>query len=262
MLVISHDAQHRVTFSQIGITVSIIQAHGCLVKLHLDDPESASVGIGQNVGDGHTPVTIDDHAFESADARERAHCICRELNLLRVRLESTQRRIDRGELFDPSSTLQWMFSSVKSVDQEMSLRPVASITAAAPPIRLLIVEDSDNERGLVASLLAQRGFDVYVARGSVDVHRPLRLLGCSRPDLVLMDMQLPLPNGIETLHRIREDDSLSDLKVYAITSCARRPEIEPVGRGWDRWFQTPININKLIECLLADIFSCTQTVGR
>ena len=113
----------------------------------------------------------------------------------------------------------------------------------------------------MAYCLARHGFDVYVTPGFAEAKKRLRMWGCSRPDLVLMDMRLPLSRGLETLHQIRDDEGLADLKVFAVAACTRQPELEPVGRGWDGWFQTPVNMDRVIEHLVAEIHPCAQTVA-
>ena len=206
-------------------------------------------------------MAIDDAVADTVDSREKEHRRCNELNLLQLRLETIQRRIDRGEVFDPASTLQWLLGNVKSFEQELSISHTACVAAGAGrPLRILIVEDSDNERRLMAYLLAQEGFEVHVARDGVEAIEQLRMWGCSKPDLVLMDMEMPLSNGFETLQRIREDEGLADLRVFAVTGSPRQPQNEPVGRGWDGWFQKPINIGKLIGCIRAETLGQTQVV--
>ncbi len=115
-------------------------------------------------------------------------------------------------------------------------------------IRLLIVEDSDNERNLMAYLLASHGCDVHVARDGAEALEQLRMLG-TMPDFVLMDMEMPFSNGLQALHKIREDERLSQLKVFAVTGSPRVVEDEPAGRGWDGWFAKPLDVSKLVKRL-------------
>lgn len=116
---------------------------------------------------------------------------------------------------------------MRAFDQEVGLSRNPGIRGTAGrPLRLLIVEDSDNERRLLACLLAQQGFDVHVARDGAEALEQIRMIGCLKPDVVLMDMQMPISNGLETLQRIREDEGLADLKMFTVTGSIRQPEHE------------------------------------
>ncbi len=129
-----------------------------------------------------------------------------ELNLLHLRMEAIQRKIDRGELVDAQAALATLLDKFSSIDYEL----VDNCNEKAPlkqgrPISLLVVEDSDNERKLVAYLLAGRGFDVRVARDGLEALEQLQV-GFFHPDFILMDLQMPLSNGLETLMQIRADE--------------------------------------------------------
>ncbi len=262
MLVISRHAQQEIVFPHLGIKVSVLQVRGRLVKLGIEAPEAVKI-FRQEILDGEElAVAMEQDHAESVDSQSKEHRRRNELNLLQLRLESLQRRIDRGEIVDPESTLEWLLGNVNTFDQEIGLSRNSGFPGTAGrPLRLLIVEDSDNERRLLAYLLAQQGFDVHVARDGAEALEQIRMIGSSRPDVVLMDMQMPMVNGLETLQRIRDDEGLADLKVFAVTGSIRQPEHEPIGRGWDGWFQKPINISKLIECIRAETSDCTYATG-
>jgi CheY-like chemotaxis protein len=122
------------------------------------------------------------------------------------------------------------------------------------PCRLLIVEDADNERQLMAYLLARHGFDVSVARDGGEAmeyltHAPVL------PRCILMDLNMPVANGTETLQWIREDPRLTHLNVFAVTGQTRSPELEPIGRGWDGWFVKPIDVELLLQSIPQTPFS-------
>jgi len=262
MLVISRHADQEIVFPHLGIRVSVLQVRGRLVKLGIEAPRAVKVFRQEILADEESAVATDHDNVETVDAERKEHRRRNELNLLQLRLESLQRRIDLGEIVDPESTLEWLLGNVRAFDQEIGLsRNLGFPGTAGRPLRLLIVEDSDNERRLLAYLLSQQGFDVHVARDGAEALQQIRMFGCQRPDVVLMDMQMPMSNGLETLQRIRDDEGLADLKVFAVTGFIRRPEHEPIGNGWDGWFQKPINISKLIECIRAETSGCAYAAG-
>ena len=262
MLVISRHPQQEIVFPHLGITVSVLQVRGRIVKLGIDAPQAVKVFRPEIRGAEESAAPVDETTTGTFDCDRKEHRRRNELNLLQLRLESLQRRIDKGEIVDPESTLEWLLGNVRAFEREIDFERNPGVPGTAGrPLRLLIVEDSDNERRLLAYLLAQQGFDVHVARDGGEALEQIRMIGCSKPDIVLMDMEMPISNGLETLQRIRDDEGLADLKVFAVTGSIRQPENEPVGRGWDGWFRKPINVSKLIEGIRAETSGCAFAAG-
>ncbi|EMI17264.1 Signal transduction response regulator, receiver region domain protein [Rhodopirellula maiorica SM1] len=202
-----------------------------------------------------------------------------QLNVVQLYLDAIQSRIDRGELFDVQTMIDTLVARLNNENREENEnheenRDHASprqgnIRAAAvsehdkshprtnqsnitdPRVRLLVVEDSDNERSLMTYLLASQGFVVHVARDGGEACERLQYWG-TLPDVILMDMQMPMLGGLETLHRIRQNERTRDLLVYAITGSRRQTEDEPTGRGWDRWFAKPLDIKELVQAIHED----------
>ena len=103
--------------------------------------------------------------------------------------------------------------------------PVPDRVAPAPtseamlamPIRVLVVDDNDTNRGLLCDYLVNAGFDV---RGASDGPTALILMPQFRPDIVVMDVQMPHMNGMEATRRIREttDSVLAATPVLGLTA--------------------------------------------
>jgi len=248
MLVLSRRAQQQIVFPHLGIRLSVLQVKGRLVKLGIEAPDSVSVLReeltldGEPVSPGMSGVTAEKHL----DHQRR-----NELNLLSLRLESVQRRIDRGELLDAQEALDSLLNKFSAIDHELDDdRREHRLLKQGRPIRLLVVEDSDNERQLMAYLLAERGFDVQVARDGVEALEQLQVAQF-QPEFILMDMQMPCSDGLQTLLQIRADERLRCLKVFAVTGMARDYDNEPLAHSWDGWFQKPLNVSALVDTLNA-----------
>lgn len=237
MLVLSRRAQQEIVFPNLGIRINVLKVQGKLVKLGIEaPPEVAVLRKEANAGS----EAADSEAKGAAEHRRR-----NELNLLHLRVAALQRRIDRGEQVDLLSAFTELVDHYAGVDR--ALAPSEQVSGDPGRLRrLLVVEDSDNERQLLAYLLASHGFDVQVAR---DGQEALDCLseGLFRPEFVLMDMQMPVINGAETLELIRADDRFADTKVFAVTG--QRFEDEPNATKWDGWFQKPVNIQSLLATL-------------
>lgn len=238
MLVLSRRAQQEILFPNLGIRINVLKVQGKLVKLGIEAPPEVSV-LRQELND-----KLD--SCESANTSE--HRRRNELNLLYLRVAALQRRIDRGENVDLVKTFSELIDYYSGVDREL-MAPARSDSAPGRACKLLVVEDSDNERQLLAYLLASHGFDVQVARDGQEALRCL-IEGLFRPEIVLMDMQMPIINGAETLELIRADERFSTTKVYAVTG--QRFEDEPNATKWDGWFQKPVDIKFLLATLNAE----------
>ncbi len=237
MLVLSRRAQQRVVFPHLGITLSILQVRGRIVKIGIEAPESIKV-LREEIAQTH-----DDAESFSEDEHRRRN----ELNVLQLRLDALQARLDRGEDIDAAAVLQSFVGKASVADHRLApAQTHLSPTTEGRPIRLLVVEDSDNERGLMAFVLASQGFDVHVARDGAEALEQLQMWG-TMPDFVLMDMQMPVSGGLATLQCIRHDERLAHLQVFAVTGSPRNRGQEPAGRGWDGWFQKPLNVAALVE---------------
>lgn len=96
-----------------------------------------------------------------------------------------------------------------------------------PAHRVLVAEDSPTQRALVVGILTEEGLDVHEAddgRIAVDLCRILR------PDLMILDLDLPRLNGHEVLVRIRNDRKSGSIPIVVLTADERD---EAVGRALD-----------------------------
>ena len=83
--------------------------------------------------------------------------------------------------------------------------------------RILIVEDTEDNRRILRDLLTHAGFQVLEA---VNGERGVAAAAEHRPDLILMDVQLPILDGYEATRRIKADPSLQHIPIIAVTSYA------------------------------------------
>ena len=82
---------------------------------------------------------------------------------------------------------------------------------------ILIVEDNELNRDMLSRRLERRGFEVSIA---VDGQEGLDMIKSKRPDLVLMDMDLPIIDGWEATRQAKNDSSISAIPIIALTAHA------------------------------------------
>jgi CheY-like chemotaxis protein len=111
--------------------------------------------------------------------------------------------------------------------------------------KILVVEDNPEIRDLIARRLQRKGYAVVVAE---DGEKGLRMAKAEQPDLVLMDMELPVVAGWEATRRIKGDPQTKAIPVVAITAHATSGDRElGFQSGADGFLHKPIDFDKLFE---------------
>lgn len=111
--------------------------------------------------------------------------------------------------------------------------------------RVLIVEDSDDNRQILRDLLTNAGFEVVEA---IDGAAGVAMASQTHPDIIIMDVQLPVLDGYEATRRIKADPDLSGIPVIAVTSFAFT-EDEKASRaaGCDGYIAKPFSPGNLLS---------------
>lgn len=113
------------------------------------------------------------------------------------------------------------------------------------PGRILIVEDNDKNRLLLRDLLNYYGYEIIEAEnGEAGITKAREY----KPDLILMDIQMPVMDGFSAIINIKNDPELKDIKIIAVTSFAMAEEKEKIMKtGVDDYISKPIDIKELPE---------------
>jgi two-component system cell cycle response regulator DivK len=107
---------------------------------------------------------------------------------------------------------------------------------------ILIVEDNARNLKLARDILNHVGYLTLEADNAED---GLALARARRPDLVLMDVQLPGMNGVEALGRLRTDPLTTDIPVVALTAFAMKDDRDLLlAVGFDAYLEKPLNVRE------------------
>ena len=111
--------------------------------------------------------------------------------------------------------------------------------------KVLIVEDNELNMKLFHDLLEANGYDIVETRSGIDV---MNLARNHRPDLILMDIQLPEVSGLEVTRWLKDDDELKSIPVVAITAFAMKGDEERIRQGGcEAYLSKPISVAKFLE---------------
>ncbi len=110
--------------------------------------------------------------------------------------------------------------------------------------KVLVVEDQEDNRRILRDLLAHSGYEVVEVE---DGEKALGAAAAHHPDLILMDIQLPLLDGYEATRRIKADPELRAIPVIAITSYALSGDEDKArAAGCDAYVAKPYSPRELI----------------
>jgi CheY-like chemotaxis protein len=114
-------------------------------------------------------------------------------------------------------------------------------------IKVLIAEDNAVNRELLRELLEARGYTVVEA---CDGQEALHLIEQAQPDVLLLDIGMPVLDGFAVVRKIRENPRLATLPVLAVTAYAMQGDREKIlNSGFDGYLSKPISAVALAEAL-------------
>jgi two-component system cell cycle response regulator DivK len=110
--------------------------------------------------------------------------------------------------------------------------------------RILIVEDQEDNRMILRDLLSQAGYDLIEAVNGAD---GVAVALSERPDLILMDIQLPVMDGYEATRRIKSNAEFKSVPIIAVTSYALSgDEAKARTAGCDAYVAKPFSPRQLL----------------
>jgi two-component system cell cycle response regulator DivK len=113
------------------------------------------------------------------------------------------------------------------------------------PKKVLIVEDNELNMKLFHDLLEAQGYDILETREGLQA---LALAREHRPDLILMDIQLPEISGLEVTKWLKEDDELAHIPVIAVTAFAMKGDEERIREGGcEAYLSKPISVTLFLD---------------
>jgi len=110
--------------------------------------------------------------------------------------------------------------------------------------RILVVEDQPDNRQIIRDMLAPTDYEITEAENG---EQALTAIAKQRPDLILMDIQLPIMDGYEATCRIKADASLRSIPIIAVTSYALSGEEKKArAAGCDDYVPKPFSPRQLL----------------
>ena len=116
-------------------------------------------------------------------------------------------------------------------------------------MKLLLVEDNEMNRDMLSRRLLRRGYEIVMA---VDGGEGVEMAGSTQPDLILMDMSLPLIDGWEATRRIKAAEATRHIPIIGLTAHAMAGDREKaIEAGCDDYDTKPVELDRLIAKIQA-----------
>jgi two-component system cell cycle response regulator DivK len=110
--------------------------------------------------------------------------------------------------------------------------------------RILVVEDTEDNRRILRDLLTRAGFELIEA---MDGESGVSMATAHRPDLILMDIQLPVFDGYEATRRIKANPDTKNIPIIAVTSYALSgDESKAIAAGCDGYVAKPFSPRRIL----------------
>ncbi|TLM62065.1 MAG: PAS domain S-box protein [Deltaproteobacteria bacterium] len=230
---------------EVSLAVAIADQHPSGPRLRFD---VADTGIGiraEDVAEIFQPFSqLDPSSTRKFGGAGLGLAICTKLLTLMGGEISVASRAGVGSTFQ----VLLPFEVAGVTPPEAGSSPAGPLDApTGPPLRVLLVEDHEVNRDLFAEALSRCGHHVELAANGAEA---LAMLQCHSYDLVLMDVQMPVMDGLETIARIRakEEAEGGHLPVIALTAHAREEDrTNMLGMGFDGYVSKPMKIKTLLD---------------
>ncbi|MGE5392082.1 MAG: PAS domain S-box protein [Deltaproteobacteria bacterium] len=165
--------------------------------------------------------------------------------LLGGHLELVKSQVNKGSLF--RFTFKGRSAQADAVFEKTGAKTVKSVAADGKEWKVLVVDDRETNRELLTQLLGRIGFEV---RDAADGLAGVKEFGAWHPDLVLMDLMMPVMDGYEAITRIRQSDAGDTAAIIAISaSVMEESEAEARKAGADAFIRKPFREHDLLDLI-------------
>jgi two-component system cell cycle response regulator DivK len=126
--------------------------------------------------------------------------------------------------------------------------------------RILLVEDDVMNREMIARFLTSEGYQVISAGDGANA---VLLARKEHPDLILMDMGLPILNGWQATHRLKTAAETRSIPIIALTAFAMAEDrAKCLAVGCEAFESKPVNFNRLLEAMRQLLSQNTEAIGQ
>ncbi|MEL6105876.1 MAG: response regulator [Planctomycetota bacterium] len=257
MLVLTRRSEDLIHFPEVGITVHFLRVRSGQARVGVDAPKEISILRGE-LGDDPAVARRIGPAEVARLPKRLRHAVRNELHQISLGIHLYRELLNAGQPEEAEAA----FNTVRDVIQRLNESEWLQRAGGSPEreegesarddsttrsLQVAIVEDDRNEREMLAGFLRLRG---YTVNGFADGRQALDSLGASGlPDVIIVDMQMPVCDGAELVRTLRKDPKFDGCAIYAVSGESPAESGLSIGdkNGVDDWFPKPLNPKALME---------------
>lgn len=238
MLVLSRKVDQKIVFPGLNIGIEVVDIKGSSVRLGIDAPRQIEILRGE--------LLKSSEKLGSVSAETDIHALKNKLNAANLLIRLAQRQLELGHHEKAVCTLSDASGEFQVANRLLERKAVNRRVA-------LLAEDDHNERELLAGYLRTYGYRVVTTSNGQETLD--YLADAELPDVVLLDVAMPVRDGIDTLNVIRSQERTKDLRVWAVS--AKRPPLKSDSVAhravFDEWFEKPLDVSRLAAQMAAAV---------
>lgn len=263
MLILSRRPNEGIALPGLDVLIKVLSVRAGTCRIGLEAPPEVTVlrqELLAEVGDVRKGYLLD------RVPRQIRHDILNEINAIQIGLTVISSLANEGKTNSIREVArQLLTQALKVRDQlnatphpDQSTTPPTSVQPArieptqaksATPPRVLVVEDNDNERELLARLLKISGAKVSTATDGLDALAWLN--GHKTPDCIISDMVMPKSDGPALIRSVRSNPTLAAMRFIAVSGLEIQ-EVPGVSKDdIDAWLLKPLDVDVLLEAVHA-----------
>jgi two-component system sensor histidine kinase/response regulator len=239
----------------LGNAVKFTQKGGIILRVRARHEETKGLRLLAEVEDTGPGIAAEDmpwlfHHFEQTQTGRKAGtgtglglAISREFVRLMGGDMSVSSQLGRGSLFGFNMALKEVDPA--AVVAKVEPRRVAGLQPGQPQYRVLVADDKEDNRELLSQMLGPVGFQIRQVANGEDAVKEFEVWN---PNLILMDLRMPVVDGYEAIRRIRASISGKDVRIIAVTASAfEETRQEVIVTGADDFVSKPFRETELFE---------------
>lgn len=246
VLVITRRSSDKISFPQIGVTVHFIRVQGSSAKVGVDAPRDIVIVRDEAADDVAAVTKLREQWLRLP--KEVRHEIRNELHAVSVGLHLMREQMRSGLESDANDTFDMIKDAVDRIDGNEVLKRPDSKPGGSLPGTVVVVDDNDNEREMLAGFLRLQGHAVVCLRDGAEAINYLE--SHDAPGVLLMDMLMPNCDGGTAIRRIRKDQRYAGMRIFGISGSDPSDNALEIGEeGVNRWFRKPLNPQFLVDAI-------------
>lgn len=247
VLVITRRSTDKISFPQVGITVHFIRVQGSSAKVGVDAPRDIAIVRDEAADDAAAVAKLREQWLRLP--KEVRHEIRNELHAVSVGIHLLREQNRSGLQEDADETFGMIQESIARIDNnEVLKRPAEDSATTSLPGTVMVVDDNDNERAMLAGFLRLQGHAVVDLRDGVEAIDYLDRH--DSPSVMLLDMRMPNCDGSAVVKRVRGGDRHAGMRIFAVSGSDPEENAVEIGEeGVNRWFRKPLNPQFLVDAI-------------